>query len=302
MLTRDEFLARRKSGIGGSDIAAIAGLSPWRSPLDVYYDKLNIVMGDGGFEDSLPVGSTAALWWGTNLEDIIGKAYTIVTGRKISHYNRLLVGERPYFIGDVDFLAYCNDGKRPFKVKTGEILTDTGVEIKTSRFAGDDWGEQGTDKIPAYYYCQVQWYMGLEKKLKQFDEVPLFSGSDMRIYRIHQETDIIDRLQEIADNFWENNIKKQIPPAPRSMEEVKRLFPAVVGKSMLASVELESKVKEFAEVSAQRLALEKRENQLKDEIATEMADAEVLTLPDETVLATFKAEKKSRVLRIKKQK
>jgi putative phage-type endonuclease len=300
MLSREEFLARRKSGIGGSDVAAIAGLSPWRSPLDVYYDKS---FTDAGLiEEASPVGSTANLWWGSNLEDIIGKAYSIVTGRKVCHYNRLLVGEKPYFIGDVDFLAYCENGKRPFNPKTGEIITETGVEIKTSRFAGDEWGDQGTDAVPKYYFCQVQWYMGLIPSTKKFDLVPLFSGSDMRIYKIYRDDAIIARLKEIADDFWTGNVEKQIPPAPRSMEEVKRLYPAITGKSIMASVEIENKVKEYAEISAQRLALEKRESGLKDEIALAMGDAETLTLPDETVLATFKEEKKSRILRIKKQK
>ena len=302
MLTREEFLARRKTGIGGSDVAAIAGLSPWRSPLDVYYDKLNTEFGDGGCNESFPVGDTAALWWGSNLENIIGKAYSLVTGRKICHYNRLLVGEKKHYIGDVDFLAYCENGKRPFNARTGEIFTDTGVEIKTSRYASDEWGEKGTDKVPMYYFCQTQWYMGLIPSMKKFDLVPLFSGSDLRFYTIYRDNSIIERLKEIADDFWTGNIEKQIPPAPRSMEEVKRLFPAVVGKSIMASVEIENKCKEYAEISAQRLALEKQEAELKNEIAISMGDAEVLTLPDETVLATFKEEKKSRVLRVKKQK
>lgn len=300
VLTRAEFLARRKSGIGGSDVAAIAGLSPWRSPLDVYYDKS---FTDAGLsEEAQPVGSTASLWWGSQLEDIVGKAYSIVTGRKISHYNRLLIGEKPYFIGDVDFLAYCENGKRPFNAKTGEIITDTGIEIKTSRFAGDDWGAQGTDAVPKYYFCQVQWYMGLIPSIRQFELAALFGGSDFRLFKIYRDDAIIARLQEIADEFWTGNIQKQIPPAPRSMEEVKRLYPAITGKSILASVEIENKVKEYAEISAQRLALEKRESGLKDEIALAMGDAETLTLPDETVLATFREEKKSRILRIKKQK
>ena len=52
--SREEFLARRKQGIGGSDIAAVCGLSPWRSPLDVYYDKLNIALAADGVGKSYP--------------------------------------------------------------------------------------------------------------------------------------------------------------------------------------------------------------------------------------------------------
>ena len=40
-MTREEWLSARRTGIGGSDIAAILGLSPWRTPLDVYRDKVD---------------------------------------------------------------------------------------------------------------------------------------------------------------------------------------------------------------------------------------------------------------------
>ena len=37
--TREEWLKARKLGLGGSDMAAVLGLSPWRSPIDVWLDK-----------------------------------------------------------------------------------------------------------------------------------------------------------------------------------------------------------------------------------------------------------------------
>ena len=39
MLT-DEQKAKRIKGIGGSDTAAILGLSPWKTAVDVYLDKV----------------------------------------------------------------------------------------------------------------------------------------------------------------------------------------------------------------------------------------------------------------------
>ncbi len=41
-LPRDEWLKYRRLGIGGSDAAAILGISPFRTARDLYYDKLNI--------------------------------------------------------------------------------------------------------------------------------------------------------------------------------------------------------------------------------------------------------------------
>ena len=39
---RAAWLKGRRTGIGGSDVAAVLGLNPWKTPLDVWNDKLGI--------------------------------------------------------------------------------------------------------------------------------------------------------------------------------------------------------------------------------------------------------------------
>ena len=41
-LPREEWLAYRRRGIGGSDAAAVLGISPFMTGRDLYYDKLGI--------------------------------------------------------------------------------------------------------------------------------------------------------------------------------------------------------------------------------------------------------------------
>ena len=73
-MNREEFLARRKAGLGGSDIAAIVGISPWSTPRDIYLDKKGL---------AAPEQETDAMYWGTTLEDIVAREYSKRTGRKI---------------------------------------------------------------------------------------------------------------------------------------------------------------------------------------------------------------------------
>ena len=40
LANREEWLAARKKGIGGSDASALLGLNPYSSPLRVYLDKI----------------------------------------------------------------------------------------------------------------------------------------------------------------------------------------------------------------------------------------------------------------------
>lgn len=42
-LPREQWLEYRRKGIGGSDAAAVLGISPFRTGRDLYYDKLNTV-------------------------------------------------------------------------------------------------------------------------------------------------------------------------------------------------------------------------------------------------------------------
>ena len=41
-LSEEDWLDYRRRGIGGSDVSAIFGTSPFRTARDLYYDKLNI--------------------------------------------------------------------------------------------------------------------------------------------------------------------------------------------------------------------------------------------------------------------
>lgn len=46
-LSREEWLAYRRQGIGGSDAAAVMGISPFRTGVDLYYDKLGLPVKTG---------------------------------------------------------------------------------------------------------------------------------------------------------------------------------------------------------------------------------------------------------------
>ena len=80
-LSREEWLGYRRQGIGGSDVAGIMGISPFRTARDVYYDKLNIA----------PVeeepGNWVALEVGTLLEPLVARIFAEKTGLKI--YQRI---------------------------------------------------------------------------------------------------------------------------------------------------------------------------------------------------------------------
>ena len=66
-LTEQEWLAYRRRGIGGSDVAAIFGISPFRTARDLYDDKLNIA---SAADDA---GNWVALEMGHLLEPLVAR-------------------------------------------------------------------------------------------------------------------------------------------------------------------------------------------------------------------------------------
>ncbi len=60
-LPREQWLEYRRKGIGGSDAAAVLGISPFRTGRDLYYDKLNIVTADDA-ENWVAVGGWSICW------------------------------------------------------------------------------------------------------------------------------------------------------------------------------------------------------------------------------------------------
>ena len=186
-MDRTEWLAERRKGVTSTDIAAIAGHSPWATALDVYLDKLGLL-------PERPMNPQMA--WGLKLEPLVAEAYTERTG------HRLVVPDPALFVG-----------YRPWMRATPDRLTEGSnlVELKTSRF-GQGFGEEGTDDIPEAYILQAQWQMLVLDR--SFANVAvLIGGSDFRVYRVERNTDLIQSLVALAGDFW-RRVENRQPPEP----------------------------------------------------------------------------------------
>ena len=62
MANKQEWLKERKNYFGGTDLAAIAGLNPYRTALDVYLDKTS---------DDIREETNSAMRWGNLLEELV---------------------------------------------------------------------------------------------------------------------------------------------------------------------------------------------------------------------------------------
>ena len=99
-LPEKEWLAWRRKGIGGSDAAAIMGISPFRTARDIYYDKLNIAPQENSEENWV------ALKMGHLLEDLVAEIFSHKTGLEVLQIKRMF--QHPlhkFMLADVDYFV-----------------------------------------------------------------------------------------------------------------------------------------------------------------------------------------------------
>lgn len=105
-LTEQEWLAYRRRGIGGSDVAAILGISPFRTARDLYDDKLNIA---SAADDT---GNWVALEMGHLLEPLVAQIFAKKTGLEVFQIKKMFQHPQyPFMLADVDYFVRLPNGK-----------------------------------------------------------------------------------------------------------------------------------------------------------------------------------------------
>lgn len=273
--TREEWLAERKSGIGGSDAAAILGLSPWATPVQVWLDKT------GRAADR---EETEAMRIGTELEDFVARRYMAETGRTVQRYNRMV--HRGCLLGNFDRLVVPEGEKVASHM--GDVRTDTVLECKTS---SREWDGE----VPLYYQTQVQHYMGLESRLVHADVACLFLGrKHFEVFRVERDDEVIKAMQERLTAWWDEYVAGDKMPPPANEADCKLLWArSNPGKTVEATDEIAAKLLKYADAKATEKAAKEIATGLQSAICAAMGDAEVLVGPDGRPLLTWKSAKDS---------
>lgn len=195
-LPREQWLEYRRKGIGGSDAAAVLGISPFRTGRDLYYDKLNIVTADDA-------ENWVQLEVGTLLEPLVAKIFAHKTGYKI--YRRPFMFQHPLYpwmLADLDYMVELPDG-------TTAIL-----EIKTTNYnAKDNWWYNGEEIVPIYYESQGRHYMAV-MNIDRVYFCCLYGNSEdeAMIRRIDRDMAYEEELIALERDFWENHVLTKTPP------------------------------------------------------------------------------------------
>lgn len=191
------WLETRRSGLGGSDMAGVAGLSPYSTAWSVYHDKVGPVVDDSAGE---------AARWGTLLEDVVVREWFLRVGHELGeglHRSELLRDPvETWRVGTPDRLL-VNDG-------------DVALAVVEVKLAGPEaWRYQwnGGANVPAWYLVQVQHYLALTGLHRAY-VVVLVEGRRLEWFPIDRDDKAIARLTELGRSFWLEHVIPQIPPPP----------------------------------------------------------------------------------------
>jgi putative phage-type endonuclease len=205
----------RNDHITATDVAAIMGTSPWKTPADIYLEKC-LPMD--------PIQPSPAMVWGTLMEPVL---LQFAAGVLAEHYSEpdlkiTRVGIRRTHANGV--MSCTLDGLIKGHADAVEAKTHAAIHGNVDLSA---WGEPWTDDIPEWYRDQVCAQMACASELQRV-WVVLSVGRMMPTFYCLQRQHLTDRIAEIEQavcDFWDDYIVPGIPPSASqpSLEVVRRI-------------------------------------------------------------------------------
>lgn len=227
MALTNEQLAARK--VGGSDVATILGLNPYKSAVELYHEKRGTIDVED-FSENLPVEA------GNVLEDGIAE----LAGKHMArHWNRSVKLRRCNLT-----LSHPKYDWLTVHIDRDVVGEERGVELKNVGYqAARNWGPAFTDEIPNYYIPQPMTYM-LIKGYPVWTVAGYFGGADLRLYELERDKDWDEIIVGRTHNFWYEHVLKGIPPpveldGPRALEIVRRIYKGTTGEIVNGDDDLE---------------------------------------------------------------
>lgn len=194
-MSHDDWLAYRRTGLGASDISTLMGLNPYKSSIELFYEKIgiksvynmeNIAMFMGKEQEAF----VADLWqyWAGSEESMIANYRAGKIVRKCQRVN--------YYVRNPKFPALYVSLDR--KINKHEGKEEGSLEIKTiSGYESEKW----VSGIPPAHIIQLQ----TQLMVCEFDYgelATLTDGRRFQVYPFEKLKSIFKTIAESVADFW----------------------------------------------------------------------------------------------------
>jgi putative phage-type endonuclease len=255
---RTQWEAVRRTGIGGSDVAAILGLDKYRGPRHVFAEKHG--------QDT--VRENEAMWVGREIEDLIARLFSARSGVPIATPpGTLQHQDHPWAMVNIDRYALWSD-----ELPATDLANVAGpVECKNrSEYQLQEWeSEDGPPDAPA---LQCHWGMAVGGYSVGY-VAALIGGNKLRWHRIERDQDMVDHLLDYLGTWHQRHIVEGFPPPVDGLETTKDLLGRLyqVKPEAIAQVDL-TKARELRKRRAELDEEIKVLNRQKTAVENEMRD------------------------------
>lgn len=285
----------RTKYLGGSDAAAVLGISPWRTPVELWQEKTGRAR-----KDPVDPMRERILERGKRLEPFI-RDMTVQKLRDIGLAVELVASNERYTDREHPFLSCEID----FELMLTGITTIGGEEVRfdsehincdaksVTGFARKKWGEVDTEDVPIEYAAQFM--HGLMITGRRYCLVAaLRSFDDVDIYWTVRDDETIAVMRAKMMTFWNDHVIADVPPDPIEFSDIKALFPLDNGQAIEATDEIVAKVAELSDVRRRMSVLKEADERLTFEIANYISPNARLTRGGKDLM-TWKGQNDTRV-------
>lgn len=260
-MPRDEWLDWRRKGIGGSDAAAICGLSPWESPIGIWLQKLG---------KAPPKEENESMRQGRDLEEYVAQRFTEASGKKVRRLNSILAHpDRLWMLANID------------REVVGE---DAGFEAKTTSGYNESAWTDG--KIPIQYQLQCHHYMAVTGAKRWYIGCLILTrGFVWNV--IERDESVIENLISMESEFWHRYVLTGEMPPPDGTEEseevIAELFPGNIVENnseiLLDGDDWQSIMNRWYELNEIGDRIEKEQDEIKQRLMLAMGKTAQATIP-----------------------
>lgn len=273
------FAPDRSTYLGGADVAAVLGLSPWMSPFMLYQKKI------GAFVEEVTPAKQKIFDRGHRWEPIVVEML-VDELRERGHDVEIIARNQRYQDPEFPFLAAEIDL---------ELLVDgeeVNGEAKTvNPFAVKAWGDEDSDEIPIYYAAQVM--HGLMIKPRRRTVIAALTGFDdkPRVHWIERDEETIAGIRAREVEFWQR-VQTRNAPDPTDPVDVKWLYQRDGGTAIEADDDLVLLCQQLKDLKADAKNMDGQIELIATRIKAQMGTAATLLYQGKPI-ATWKNNKDS---------
>lgn len=276
MLT-DEQREKRRDGIGASDTPIIMGYSSYKTPYQLYLEKIGQIEPD----DEI----TEQQYWGNALEAAIIKRFAEENMVEVTFPDTVYHPDYPFIFANLD----------------GWIESERAVvEAKNvNSFQRKEWDMSLNDGIPLVYLIQIAKQCAITDAARGYCAV-LIGGNEYKQFIYERDTELERVIIQADIDFWEA-VQHRQEPAPLNTSDCRLKFPTPSPEKICeATFKTIHALQGLIDCKAKIKKIEEDVEFHKMQLMSHMGDAEYLMGQDGELVATWKATKKgTRVFNIK---